>query len=73
MIIALIVITGLTGYVVFHTNIVALVLSLPGSNEDFVFTGDAQEGKVAESAHSWPIPPKEQRTVPAGDSPRPVT
>lgn len=49
MAIALILITALTSYIVYHTNIVGLVLSLPDSNDDFVFTGDvtAAEGKVA--------------------------
>jgi len=48
MAIALILITGLTGYIVYRTNIVGLVLSVPDSNDDFVFTGDvtAEEGKV---------------------------
>lgn len=48
MAIALILIIALTSYIVYHTNIVGLLLSVPDSNDDFVFTGDvpADEGKV---------------------------
>jgi len=45
---ALILITALTSYFVFHTNIIGLVRSVPDSNDDFVFTGNvtAEDGKV---------------------------
>jgi hypothetical protein len=36
----LIVMTGVAGYLIYRNNVVGLVLSLPDSNQDFVFTGD---------------------------------
>ena len=53
-----ILLTGVAGYLIYHNNIVGLVLSLPDSNQDFVFTGDRA--------------PKEG-TVPAGLSPAVAT
>jgi hypothetical protein len=49
MAIALILITALASYIVYHNDIVGLVRSLPDSNDDFVFAGDATaaEGKIA--------------------------
>ena len=77
MALALIVVAAFAAYVVYHSDIVGLVLSLPDGNEDFVFTGECQGGgKMAESASLWSIPPKKLGTVlphrDAGDSPRPV-
>lgn len=70
MAIAWILIAASAAYAVYRSNIVGLVLSLPGSNEDFVFTG-REGGRVAESTNSWAIPPEDQ--VPCADSPRPAT
>lgn len=69
MAIALIVVAALAAYVVYHSDIVGLVLSLPDGNEDFVFTGERQGGgNLAESNNLWAIPPK-RLGAPEGQSP----
>ena len=70
MAIALVVLAVLIAYGVYHSGIVALVLSLPDGNEDFVFTGECRGGgKMAESAIARSIPQKDRGTVPQGQSP----